>query len=397
MGRTTRRAIPLDWKDATVSPIHKKGAKTSPTNYRPISLLSITSKIQEKIVYSCLYKHILPCLPPHQSGFRQHDGTELQLAHLVHQISAARDSGQSVLACFFDLSKAFDRVWHKGLLAKLLHYGVRDRALTWVEAYLTGRRQRVKVLDTTSSWLPIPARVPQGSLLGPLLFLIYTIDLPHACTNTTCSQFADNTALITSTPSLQTTEQQLQKAVSSAGRWLKDWHLLVNVEKTVTVIFHHDNRPPVQQLTIHLNEQLLTVTRKQRHLGITFQHDLRWTEHTNAILNKSLTSLKNILRLRNSLNSSALAYLYCTYTRLEYACIALSPLPMHTMDKLERCQRKAARVCLRQGMSHSTPLLTTHTFSIDLVFLHSTVEGISNSSFLHTPYITVMPLPTFCS
>ena len=220
-----------------------------------------------------------------------------------------------------------------------------------MEAYLTGRRQRVKVLDTTSSWLPIPAGVPQGSVLGPLLFLIYTIDLPHACTNTntTCSQFADDTALITSTPSLQTTQLQLQKAVSSAGRWLKDWHLLVNAEKTVTVIFHHDNRPPAQQPTIYLDGKLLSVARKQRHLGITFQHDLRWTEHTNAILNKSLTSLKNILRLRNSLNSSALAYLYSTYIRpkLEYACIALSPLPTHTMDKLERFQRKAARVCLR--------------------------------------------------
>ena len=309
--------IPQDWKDATVSPIYKKGAKTSPTNYRPISLLSITSKIQENIVYSRLYQHILPHLPTHQSGFRQHDGTELQLARLVHQISAARDSGQSVLACFFDLSKAFDRVWHEGLLAKLLHYGVSGRVLAWLKTYLTGRRHRVQVQDCTSSWLTIPAGVPQGSVLGPLLFLIYTVDLPHACTSTktTCSQFADDTALITSTPSIQASEQQLQEAVSSAGRWLQDWHLLVNVEKTVTMLFHHDNRPPERLPTIYLQDHLLNVARKQRHLGIVFQHDLRWAEHINTILNKSLTSLQNLLRLRNSLNSSALSYLYRTYIR----------------------------------------------------------------------------------
>ena len=113
---------------------------------------------------------------------------------------------------------------------------------------------------------------------------------------------------------------------------------------------------------------------------------------------KSLTSLNILLHLLNSLNSSALTYLYCTYMyirpKLEYACIALSPLSMHTMDKLERFQRKAARVCLR--LSLYAPVDHAH-FSVDLVFLHSTAVGISNTSFLHTPFITVIPLPTFCS
>ena len=259
-----------------------------------------------------------------------------------------------------------------------------------MESYLAGHHQRVKGLDTTSSWLPIPAGVPQGSVLGPLLFLFYTIDLRHACTNTntTCSQFADHTALITSTPSLQTTEQQLQETVSSAGRWLKDWHLLVNVDKIVTVIFHHDNWPPAQQTTIYLDEQLLTVARKQSQLSITFQHDLRWTEHTNVILNKLLASLKKILRLRNPLNSSALAYLYSTYIRpeLEYACIALIS-PWTNWNGFN------AKLPGYVFAYHSTPLLTTHTFLVDLVFLHSAVVGISNTFFLHTPYITVMPPP----
>ena len=126
------------------------------------------------------------------------------------------------------------------------------------------------------------------------------------------------------------------------------------------MLFHHDNRPPERLPTIYLQDHLLNVARKQRHLGIVFQHDLRWAEHINTILNKSLTSLKNLLRLRNSLNSSALSYLYRTYIRpkLEYACIALSPLPINTLDRLERFQRKAARICLRLPLY--TPVNHSH-------------------------------------
>ena len=120
---------PQEWRDAPVTPIHKKGTKSSPTNYRPISLLPVVSKVQEQVVYNRLYSHIQQHLPTHQSGFRQRDGTaELQLARINREISAQRDSGHHVSACFFHLSKAFDRVWHPGLLQKLFHYGVEAEA-----------------------------------------------------------------------------------------------------------------------------------------------------------------------------------------------------------------------------------------------------------------------------
>ena len=141
---------PQEWRDATVTPIHKKGTKSSPTNYRPISLLPVVSKVQERVVYNRLYSHIQQHLPTHQSGFRQCDGTELQLARINHEISAHRDSGHHVSACFFDLSKAFDRVWHPGLLKKLSHYGVEAEAHIWLTGYLSGRRQRVQVDGTVS-------------------------------------------------------------------------------------------------------------------------------------------------------------------------------------------------------------------------------------------------------
>ena len=154
------------------------------------------------------------------------------------------------MACFFDLSKAFDRVWHAGLIAKLSHYGVQDAALSWLQHYLTGRRQRVQVAGEVSDFLSIPAGVPQGSVLGPLLFLVYTIDLPHACQNekTICSQFADDTALVATADTAFECERSLQESVSAAALWLEQWHLLVNARKpsscpSTTAIGPHQHSP----------------------------------------------------------------------------------------------------------------------------------------------------------
>ena len=136
---TVQQRFTIDYTfKPTGSRYAKKGTKSSPTNYRPISLLPVVSKVQERVVYNRLYSHIQQHLPTHQSGLRQRDGTELQLARINHEISAHLDSGHHVSACFFDLSKVFDRIWHPGLLKKLFHYGVEAEAHIWLTGYLSG-------------------------------------------------------------------------------------------------------------------------------------------------------------------------------------------------------------------------------------------------------------------
>ena len=235
----TSGTLPTDWKSATVTPIYKeRGNRQVATNYRPISLLSVLSKCLEKLVFKRLYSHLDQFLPIHQSGFRQRDSTADQLARLVHRLATAGDEGNTNLACFYDLLKAFDRVWHKGLLAKLHHFRVRSHALAWITDYLSDRRQCVRLQNSTSSWLPVPAGVPQGSVLGPLLFLAYTIDLPNCVRHPTqCDQFADDTALTTVSSSPGVCEEHLQQSVTATSTWLSNWRLAVNVEKTVTMAF----------------------------------------------------------------------------------------------------------------------------------------------------------------
>lgn len=387
-------SLPDEWRQATVIPIYKnRGSRQSSSNYRPISLLSVLSKVLERLIFDQLYAHLSPFLPDTQSGFRKKDNTTLQLARLVHTIASALDSNQYVFSCYFDISKAFDRVWHDGLLSKLHRLRIRGSAFDWLTAYLTSRSQRVRVGQAYSTWLPVPAGVPQGSVLGPLLFITYTADLPATLTdpNTRCDLFADDTSLTSICDTAAVTAHALQVSVDCAGQWLTNWRLTLDREKTVVTEYTRRSLPStftttlaetvltkdtshrhpgvVPQADLDPAETVLKRATSHRHLGVVLQADLRWTAHVNHMLGKAGGLLHTLARLRGHLSTKALSLFYKAYIRpvLEYADVCWSPLPAHLRDRMERFQRRAAKLILRKPLFEPFP----HDELLSLLNWHS--------------------------
>ena len=291
--------LPTDWKSANVSPVYKVSRQVA-TNYRPISLLSVLSKCLEKLVFKPLYPHLDKFLPRHQSGFRRNDSTAYQLAWLVHRLSSELDQGKTVLACFYDLSKAFDRVWQRAFLKAPPFWHPRTHPLmAWKlldkPPPVCPSQWNNLLLATCASWSP--TRI---CLWSPS-FLAYTNDLPVCVSDPSqCDQFADNTALMTVTETSAACKQQLQESVDATSRWLSNWNLTVNQEKTTTMEF--TRRPLPTDFSIHLNDSPLRKVEDQRHPGLVLSADLQWTLHVNRALSKGARLLHTVRRLRGSLS-----------------------------------------------------------------------------------------------
>ena len=215
--------FPKAWKQGNLTHIHTKDDKSTPSNYLPISLLSSVGKTMEccihKRMYNCLIQHQV--LIPFPSGFVQVDSTTFQLLHTYHTFCNAVNSGKEVRAVFCDISKAFDRVWHKGLIHKLSGIGCSDKMTKWFLSYLTGRKQRVIFNGQASDWTPVQAGEPQGSILGPLLFIIYINDIVK---DIGCSirLFAHDTSLYIIVESPQSAANLIYADPSNIDDWAAD-------------------------------------------------------------------------------------------------------------------------------------------------------------------------------
>ena len=277
--------FPSQLKLAKVIPIFKKNDVTYPGNYRPISLLSILNKVFEKLMYSRLYKFLTKhkILYSYQFGFHENHSTSLALIEIVDNIRQSIEDGNYTLGIYLDLTKAFDTVDHTILLRKLQHYGIRGITNDWFKSYLTDRKQYTLANGEKSDIENIKAGVPQGSVLGPLLFLIYINDVPN-CTYEKLRLFADdaNCFIIHKDPIIL--KQKAISTITNINEWLTANKLLISLPKTCYTIFSAQNKSIPENLkSTKIGQTVIKRTASTKYIGIILDEKLDWHEHIQQL------------------------------------------------------------------------------------------------------------------
>ena len=348
------------WKLANVTPIFKKGDKQLIKNYRPISLLPICGKIFEKIIFNNLYSYLTTnnLITKNQSGFRPGDSTTNQLLYLVNEIHEAFEDRNSleVRAVFLDISKAFDKVWHDGLIFKLKQNGISGRLLKFFENYLLNRKQRVVLNGSCSNFSLIESGVPQGSVLGPLLFLIYINDLERNI-KSNVKFFADDTMLFSIVKDPLISASDLNHDLDIIYQWAHQWKMEFNPDPTkqaTEVLFScKKSRPHHPQLTF--NGTVVEKENEQKHLGLILDSSLSFDKHLDEKMRKAKKIVGMLKHLSNFLPLKTLDQMYKALVRshLDYCDIiyhmpaVLNQPPLGVtlnsqMEKVERIQYQAA-------------------------------------------------------
>lgn len=358
--------VPNQTKIANVVPIFKGGNKQIFSNYRPVSILPVLSKLLEKLMYTRIlnYLNSNSILYNYQFGFRQNHSTYMALIILYEKIVEALDRGDYVLGLYLDFSKAFDTVDHSILLTKLEHYGVRGVANLWCESYLKDRLQHTTYNNTKSANLPITCGVPQGSILGPLLFLIYVNDLALVSNKVFTLLFADDTNIFYSSKTLEDIEYTINHELVKISNWLKANKLSLNIKKTHYMIFTRKNNLAKENFpTIKLEGTDIDYTTHTKFLGVIIDHKLNWKQHIDYISQKIAKGIGIISKARSVLSKQTLLSLYYSfvYPYISYCNIVWGNTYKTNLMKLVMLQKRIVRII--SGVSKRT---STHDLFYDL-------------------------------
>ena len=338
--------VPTQWRSALVTPIFKKGDKHKASNYRPVSLTAVCCKICEHIVAKQVLNHLdmHNLLSDRQHGFRRNRSCETQLILFVDELMRTMTAGKQTDAVIMDFSKAFDVVPHGSLLVKLNHYGVRNNTLAWIDSFLNQRSQKVVVDGMESAPAAVTSGVPQGSVLGPLLFLVYINDMPE-CIKSDLRLFADDTIIYRA---IETPEdcKILQEDLRALEIWEEKWGMLFNPSKCSTI---HITRKKIPLITPYiLKQEVLETNKSATYLGVTISQDLSWNDQVEKVVAKGQRTLGFVRRNVKTSNRETKAKAYNTIVRptLEYASSVWSPGQTTLKHSIEKVQRRAARyVC----------------------------------------------------
>ena len=361
-----RSEVPKLWKQAIISPIFKgKGSRQDVSSYRPISLTCVPCKLFEKIVNDEILKYLKAkgLIVDQQHGFLSKRSTLTQLLSCQLNWFQDSDSGKNIDVIYLDLAKAFDTVCHSQLLIKLNAYGINGYAHRWIESFLGERTQAVKIGNILSGYSRVNSGVPQGSVLGPTLFLIYINDLPSSVEHSSIMMYADDTKIWSSYRRDEVSLLQLD--LDHVRNWMMKWQLKLNVEKS-SILYLGWGNPRNSCLW---EDKEISRSVAQKDLGVIVSSDMKHTAHCAYVASKAVQRIGLIFRCFKTRNPDCLIRLYKTYIRpiLEYNSPIWSPHLLQDIDRIENVQRSfLRRLSGYEDLSYSERLREANLDSLEL-------------------------------
>lgn len=384
--------FPKELKIANVLPVHKGGDSSNVQHYRPISMLPIFSKVFERLLYNRLYGFLSQhgVIADSQFGFRKKFSTEMALAFAIDKITNEIDRGNCVVGLFLDLKKAFDTVHHRILEQKLFHYGIRGGALDLVRNYLLDRNQAVKIGQHVSTLKSYHFGVPQGSILGPLFFLIYINDLRNCLTSTFPVLYADDTNVFMSGSDVEEMTDLFNNDLANLNEWLKSNRLSLNLSKTHSMIFSTNRTIRDQTLSLSMNGTVIGTTKTTTFLGVYIDNALTWSTHIAHVAGKISKSVGILKKASRVLTKDTLLSLYKSLILpyLHYCNLIWGNASNVHLQRLVVLQKRAIRIINRIGpRDHTSPY-----FAQDNLLTVTDIYKLSCSIFLYKLKFHVYPL-----